>query len=74
MRIYMGKLIKPTDKWGSLSEIEELLKTEKDVILAKKLNAMRLMMSCFKRKEVAFILISANQVSKIGVPLGTNPE
>ena len=31
----MGSLIKPTDKWGSLKEIEALLKKEKDVVLAK---------------------------------------
>jgi transposase len=52
----MGRLIKPTDKWGSLSEIEDLLKKEKDAVLAKKLNAIRLMMSGFKRKDTAFIL------------------
>jgi transposase len=52
----MGKLIKPTDKWGSLSEIEALYKKEKDTILATKLNAIRLMMSDYPRQEVAYIL------------------
>ncbi len=52
----MGKLVKPTEKWGTLSEIEALYKKEKDAILANKLNAIRLMMSGYPRKEVAFIL------------------
>ncbi len=43
-------------KWGDLGEVDKMYREEKDAKLAKKLNAIRLLMMDRPRKEVAEIL------------------
>ncbi len=43
-------------KWGSLDDVERWYKSEKDPKLACKLNAIRLLMKGYKRKDVAEVV------------------
>lgn len=50
-----GKIL-PEETWGTSQEIEGWLREEKDKELGDKLNAIRLLMKGYRRKEVAEII------------------
>ena len=52
----MPRRIQPEERWGALEEIECWLREEKDKKIGDKLNAIRLLMKGYRRKEVAEII------------------
>ena len=52
----MTKLADPDDKWGTLQEVEQLYRREKDSRLKQRINAIRLLMKGRKQVEVADVL------------------
>ena len=54
--VAMATLIKPDQRHGSLKDVEHWLRKEKNVKLAQKLNAIRLLMKGRAQKEVADVL------------------
>ncbi len=52
----MSKLIKPDKKWADLKTVEKWHRKEKNIDLAKKLNAVRLLMKGKTQKEVAEVI------------------
>ena len=52
----MSKLKYPSNKWGSLEEVEKRHRKEKDINLKQKLNAIRLLMKGKTQKEISEFL------------------
>ena len=52
----MPRRIPPDEKWGTCQEIEIWLREEKDKEIGDRLNAIRLLMKGYRRKEVAEII------------------
>jgi transposase len=52
----MPRKILPEEKWGTSQEIERWLREERDKELGDKLNAIRLLLKGYRRKEVAEII------------------
>jgi hypothetical protein len=52
----MSKIIRPTEKWGTLEELEIRYKKEKDKVIALKLNAIKLLMKGKPQCEITEIL------------------
>ena len=46
----------PSERWGALEEVEKMYREEKDILLSKKLNAIRLLMQGRSKKEIAEFL------------------
>jgi len=52
----MSRIIKPSEKWGTLEEVERWYKKEKDKTISIKLNAIRLLMKRKPQQEIAELL------------------
>jgi len=52
----MPNIIRPSNKWATVEQVEEWYKKEKDANLLKKLNTIRLLMLGRSRKEVSEII------------------
>lgn len=52
----MPRKILPEEKWGTCHEIEGWLREEKDKEIGDRLNAVRLLMKGYHRKEVAEVI------------------
>lgn len=52
----MPRRIPAEEKWGTCQEIERWLREEKDKDIGDRLNAIRLLMKGYRRKEVAEII------------------
>ena len=46
----------PDERWGNLEEVEGMYRTEKDMCISKRINAIRLLMQGRSKKEIAEFL------------------